>query len=95
MSMIWRGAVPEAWATRSEVASMSSTVAEPISTSPGTEEVASSSVGNTSRPVATSGAISTVRSTASATKPSVPSEPIISRCRIRTGSVSSRNALRP
>ena len=52
-------------------------------------------MGNTASAVVVSAGIGTVRRVASATNPSVPSDPITSFCRISTGESASRNALMP
>ena len=80
---------------RMEAASMSSTTSAPERTRCGSAVVAASSESNSSRPVAVRAGTGTVWKTASATKPSVPSEPIMRCSRIRTGLSWSRNEFRP
>jgi len=67
-------------------ASMSSIVAKPVSTRAGSAAVASSSVANTSSPVATLVLRGTVRKVASATRARVPSDPTTTCARMSTGS---------
>ncbi len=93
--MIAGGASPVRCETARDVASISSRVAHCEPTRSGTALVAATTVGNTSRPVATCGCTGTVRRVALATNPRVPSEPIMRCSRMATGSSWSRNEFSP
>ncbi len=73
-------------------ATISSTAVAPDSTSAGTGSVAVSMPSKWSQETVVLGGSGTVSRTASAMKPSVPSEPIRRRRKICTGSSSSRKA---
>ena len=79
-------------ATISAGATISSTALAPASTSAGTGSVADSIPSKWSQETVVREGFGTVSMTASAMKPSVPSEPISRRRKISTGSSASRNA---
>ena len=79
-------------AAMSAGATISSTARAPAATSPGTGSTAASSDGKCTQETVVCAGSGRVSKTASATKASVPSEPITSRRKISSGVSASRNA---
>ena len=89
------GELRSARATRSDWASISSTVASPLSTRAGSAVIAADRESKTSSPVLTCGYTGTVRRVASAMNPRVPSEPIIRWARMSVAESKSVKEFRP